>query len=83
VLADCAHLCESRLREDVPVARIMRYLMYGESHGDPQRARAAFAALPARVREALAAVDYTSAEHHSPRGLPIGALMRRALLMLG
>jgi predicted aldo/keto reductase-like oxidoreductase len=80
--AGCANVCESVLGGNVPVSDVMRYLMYGRSYGEPDRAKAAFNELPAEVRGRMAAVDYRSAEGKCPQGMPIGRLMREAVVEL-
>ena len=80
--AGCASVCEGALDAPLPVADVMRYLMYARSYGDRERARREFAALPAEVREALSMQDYRVAERRCPEQLPIGRLMREASLEL-
>jgi predicted aldo/keto reductase-like oxidoreductase len=80
--AGCASVCEGTLGAPLPVADVMRYLMYARSYGDRERARREFAALPAEVRVALSRQDYRLAEQRCPEQLPIGRLMREATLEL-
>jgi predicted aldo/keto reductase-like oxidoreductase len=79
--AGCTRFCEP-LAAGVPVGRVMRYLMYHRSYGDPDYARSRFRALPATTRAALAQADYTAAEARCPQGMPIGRLMREAAVEL-
>lgn len=79
--AGCTRFCEP-LTAGVPVGRVMRYLMYHRSYGDPDYARSRFRALPATTRAALALADYTAAEARCPQGMPIGRLMREAAVEL-
>jgi predicted aldo/keto reductase-like oxidoreductase len=74
----CAALCEASVAPGVPIADVMRYLMYARSYGDRARAREAFAALPAAARDAMLRQDYAQAEARCPQRIPIGALMRSA-----
>jgi len=76
--AGCTRICEAALPEPVPVGDVMRYLMYSRSYGDPARAQAEFGQIDARVRQRLAAVDYTEAEKQCPQGLRIGQLVAEA-----
>ncbi|RJQ69948.1 MAG: aldo/keto reductase [Desulfobacteraceae bacterium] len=62
----------------VPISDIMRYHMYGRSYGRTDWARQHFTALPAKIREQLASIDFSAAEARCPQGLPIGRLMRKA-----
>lgn len=80
--AGCSHLCHAAVGGAVPVADIMRCLMYYRDYGEPELARETFAALPATVRQYLAKVDYRRAEQVCPQGLAISRLMRQALEVL-
>ncbi|MCE5334255.1 MAG: aldo/keto reductase [Desulfobacteraceae bacterium] len=80
--AGCRNICESALAGDVPVGDIMRFLMYHNSYGDVDRARACFAEIPRQVREGLLSVDYTRAEILCPQRLPIAKLIDRAVSVL-
>jgi predicted aldo/keto reductase-like oxidoreductase len=80
--AGCTRHCEGALAAGVPVGRVMRYLMYGRSYGDPDYARRRFQTIAPETRAAMAAVDYAPAEERCPQGMPIGRLMREALLEL-
>lgn len=76
--AGCANVCESTLQQHVPIADIMRYLMYARSYADAPRARMSFARLPSEVRGTLTQHDYSLAEQRCPQRLPIGRLMADA-----
>ena len=76
--AGCRRLCEPAVGNAVPVADVLRHLMYRRSYGDDVDARALFAEIPAEARARLPLVDYAQAEKACPRGLPIGELMREA-----
>ena len=80
--AGCAQLCEPHVAGQVPISRVLRYAMYADGYGDVTRARAAFAALPAATRHAIASADYAGAERACPRGIAIGRAMRRASALL-
>jgi hypothetical protein len=56
--------------------------MYADGYGDLERARNAFAALPAETRRAISSADYAAAERACPRGIQIGQAMRRAAALL-
>ncbi len=73
----CGQLCESQLQEPLQVADTLRYRMYSENYGEPERGRALYAALPAAARH-IEGVDFGPAEAACPHRLPIGNLMREA-----
>lgn len=81
--AGCRRICESRIAGNVPVADILRYLMYYNRPGDRDRARRLFGRLPAGVRRDLPGCDYTAAEAHCPQRIAIGQAMRSAGAVLG
>ncbi|MGN6554369.1 MAG: aldo/keto reductase [Verrucomicrobiota bacterium] len=74
----CAQLCEGALSHAVPVADVMRSLMYHHTYGDLALARETFAGVPSPIRNQITAVDYESAERVCPNHLPIAQLMREA-----
>jgi uncharacterized protein len=77
--AGCASVCEGSLTEPVPIADVMRYLMYARSYADRPRARTQLETLSPAVRAALGQQDYELAERRCPQKLPIGRLMGEAL----
>jgi predicted aldo/keto reductase-like oxidoreductase len=80
--AGCKHICEPVLDGKVPVSDVMRYLMYSRCYGEYGRAKTAFNKLPLEVRGRMTAVDYRDAENKCPQGMPIGRLMREAVIEL-
>ncbi|MGD8663394.1 MAG: aldo/keto reductase [Desulfobacterales bacterium] len=80
--AGCKHICEPFLDGKVPVSEVMRYLMYSRCYGESERAKSAFKELPSEVRERMAVMDFRDAENRCPQGLPIGRLMREAVIEL-
>ncbi len=80
--AGCSDICETALSEYVPVADVMRYLMYHESYGECDRARSLYAQLSPRIHNRLISFDYSLAERSCPQRLPIGRLMREATKVL-
>lgn len=74
--------CEKALRGRVPVPDVMRHLMYSRNYGEHALAREYVSGLPAAVRARLASGDFSGAERVCPNGLPIGRLMKEALLEL-
>ena len=81
--AGCADICEAGLEEGLPVADVMRCLMYANAYNDYQMATEAFARLPRGIRRRLRRTDFRTAERQCPRRLAIGDLMRRAAEELG
>jgi uncharacterized protein len=71
--------CEATLTAGLPVRDIMRYHMYCRDYGHADWAREHFATIPTRVRDRLAAADFSAAESRCPQQMPIGQLMREAL----
>jgi hypothetical protein len=80
--AGCANLCESIIDSKVPVCDVMRYLMYSRSYGETASAKSAFKEIPSNLRNRIADVDYRKAENKCPQGMPIGRLMREAVIEL-
>lgn len=78
----CSHLCERALGHRVPVADVMRSLMYHRHYGDLPLARETLAALSPQSRAEMASLDYSDAERLCPNRLPIAQLMREANALL-
>ena len=80
--AGCAGICEPLLETRVPVCDTMRYLMYARSYGDKRRAAALFAEISPSLRRHMVELDYKAAETVCPQHMPIGRLMREAIVEL-
>ena len=80
--AGCSNICQTALAEDIPVADVMRYLMYYESYGDHERARSLYGKLSPATRKRLGNIDYSLAENRCPQGIPIARVMRKAQKVL-
>ncbi len=80
--AGCKHICESITDGKVPISAVMRYLMYSRCYGESERAKSAFKELPSEVRGRMAVMDFRDAENRCPQGMPIGRLIREALIEL-
>ena len=80
--AGCTRFCEPALAGAVPVGKVMRYLMYSRSYGNRDYARSRFHSIAPEARAAMARLDYAAAEKRCPHGMPIGRLMREALIEL-
>jgi hypothetical protein len=76
--AGCSNICEAALGGAVPIATVMRYLMYYESYGDRHRARTLYGQLSSEIRARIGNLDYTLAERKCPQGMAIGRLMKKA-----
>ena len=76
--AGCAAICESAVTGDVPIGKVMRYLMYSRSYGDHDRACRRFRNIAPGIRRRIADLDYSLAEQRCPQKMPIGRLMREA-----
>jgi hypothetical protein len=76
--AGCGRFCESTLEEYVPVADVMRCLMYFHGYGDYVTAKAVYDDVRRRSGCPLANKDFSGAEQVCPQGLTIGALIKEA-----
>ena len=56
--------------------------MYSRCYGESERAKSAFKELPSEVRGRMAVMDFRDAENRCPQGMPIGRLMREAVIEL-
>ena len=81
--AGCSRICEEAIGGTVPIGDVMRYHMYGVSYGRGDWAKAHLAALPSEIRGKMAVLDFAEAEHRCPQKMPIGRLMRTALVTWG
>jgi predicted aldo/keto reductase-like oxidoreductase len=77
----CDHLCGAAVEAPVEIGATMRYLMYHDLYGEPEKARELFRALPAAARD-LARVDFGPANAACPHGVDVAAHMRRAAEVL-
>jgi len=80
--AGCSNICETALGGALPVATVMRYLMYYESYGDRHRARSLYGQLSSEIRARIGSLDYSLAEKRCPQGISIGRLMKKAEQLL-
>ncbi len=74
----CSEICENAITEDIPIADVMRYLMYADSYGDWERAVSGFRRIPKDIRRQINRIDYRAAEKQCPQKMAIGDLMRLA-----
>jgi predicted aldo/keto reductase-like oxidoreductase len=80
--AGCGRLCTEALAKKVPINDVMRCLMYLHSYQDLGLARSTFKNLSTQARELLTQSDFSGAEKSCPHNLPIGRLMREAVVLL-
>jgi predicted aldo/keto reductase-like oxidoreductase len=76
----CADICESSIQEKIPVSDVMRCLMYARSYGNRERGRHQFKKIPLRTRRQMVVTDYSLAEQMCPQKMPIGNLMKAAVM---
>jgi hypothetical protein len=79
--AGCSRICQTA-SGGLPVAEVMRFLMYHNDYGMTGRARKLFSELPAAIRGQLTRADYSLAERRCPQGLAIAQTMQEAAEML-
>ncbi|MGD8863280.1 MAG: aldo/keto reductase [Myxococcales bacterium] len=77
----CDHLCSAAVDAPVRIADTLRFVMYHDVYGEPDKARELFAKLPAGARQ-LADVDFTGAAAACPHGVDVARHMKRALTVL-
>jgi predicted aldo/keto reductase-like oxidoreductase len=76
--AGCSQNCEPVLMGKIPIAEVMRFLMYARSYGERERASKFFKKIPSTTRREMVSLDYTKVEEACPRRMPIGSLIREA-----
>ncbi len=76
--AGCTTICESAIKGDVPVGKVMRYLMYSRSYGEHDHACERFRNISPSIRRRMAELDYSLAEQKCPQKMQIGRLIREA-----
>lgn len=77
----CQHICGAAVPAGIQIGTTLRYLMYHDSYGEPERARELFAKLPQEAQQ-IEAVDYTKAAELCPNGIDITKHMQRASAVL-
>jgi len=75
----CTNICQSAIKENIPIGDVMRYLMYCRSYGDRHYAMSEFNKIPEKIRIRLAKTDYSNAEQRCPQKMAIGRLMKEAI----
>jgi hypothetical protein len=74
----CGHICEEEWGGRIPVADLMRCLLYAHCYNDYQMASEAYGRLPPGLPRILKDTDFSNAESKCPRKLAIGRLMAQA-----
>jgi uncharacterized protein len=77
----CDHLCTRGLAAPIPVATTLRYLMYHDSYGKREEARALYQALPEAARR-LEGLDFSASSAACPNGLDVDQHLKRAAQVL-
>lgn len=78
----CSHICEPRIDTPVKVSKQLRYLMYHECYGEPDRARKLYDDLDEAER-CIDGVDFTAATASCPQGIDIASRLEVARRKLG
>ncbi len=77
----CTEICEARVEGDLRIGDTLRYLMYSDSYGNHDEARALYRALRSNERN-FESVDLTSATAACPQGIDIENRLKEAALRL-
>jgi hypothetical protein len=78
----CDHYCNPAVDAPVKIGATLRYLMYHDAYGEPDKARELFARLPAEARR-IEGVDFRGASAACPLGVDVVKHMRRAARIFG
>jgi hypothetical protein len=73
----CDHFCSAAVTAPVQIGATLRAVMYHDVYGEPERAKATFARLPAEARR-ITGVDFRGANAACPYGVDVAAHMERA-----
>ena len=73
----CDHICGPAVAAPVRIGDTLRFLMYHDVYGQPEKARRLFQALPAEAQR-LAGVDFAPANQACPHRVDVAGLMLRA-----
>jgi predicted aldo/keto reductase-like oxidoreductase len=78
----CSHICEPLVAGEVRVAETLRYLMYKECYGEPERALSLYRRLTPAERASVG-VDFSKASAACPQKIDIASRMAVARGELG
>jgi predicted aldo/keto reductase-like oxidoreductase len=73
--------CEDACKQGLPVADVLRYLMYADGYGNPERARREFRKLPPQLRD-VRCDQCDGCTVHCPSGVKVRDQLARARLLL-
>ena len=73
----CDHICGPAVDAPVKIGATMRYLMYHDSYGNAEEAKARFRKLPAEAQR-IRGVDFSGANRACPHGFDVAGHMKRA-----
>jgi len=73
----CDQICGPAVAAPVRIGDTLRFLMYHDVYGQPEKARRLFQALPVEAQR-LAGVDFAPANRACPHGVDVAGLMLRA-----
>jgi len=77
----CDHLCGAAVDAPVRIGNTLRYLMYHDVYGEPDKARELYRKLPVLARD-VGGVDFSGANAACPNGVDVAAHMKRAAEVL-
>lgn len=75
--------CEKAMASESRIYDVLRYMMYYNSYGERDHARALFRQMPETIRRSMLSRDYTKAEALCPNRIRIGSAMKEAVRLLG
>ncbi len=75
--------CENAMASESRIYDVLRYMMYYNSYGERDHARALFRQMPETIRSSMLSRDYTKAEALCPNRIRIGSAMKEAVRLLG
>ncbi|MEL6339906.1 MAG: aldo/keto reductase [Myxococcota bacterium] len=73
----CDHICNPAVDAPVQIGNTMRFLMYHDVYGEPEKARELFGKLPEAARQ-LGNIDFAPANRACPHGVDVAWHMKRA-----
>ncbi|MEO0811952.1 MAG: hypothetical protein AAFY60_03750 [Myxococcota bacterium] len=73
----CDHICNPAVDANVQIGSTLRFLMYHDVYGEPEKAKRLFKELPDESQQ-IAQVDFSGANRACPHGVDVAQLMKRA-----
>jgi len=74
--------CELAMSSESRIYDVLRYMMYYNSYGERDQARALFRQMPEAIRSAMSSKDYARAEAACPNRIRISSAMKQAVTLL-